>query len=101
MIEPFLYDLILLLDRIELMEDEVADSIRVELLDILERRGVNIIDVSSDFNPKLNKAVRVLEKEGITNMYVSEVVRNGYLLSGKVIRPAEVVVVRPARSEKD
>ena len=96
-IEPFLYDIILLLDRIERSEDETVRSIRDELLEILERRGVEVIKVASEFDPKLYKAVRATESEEITSLRVTHIVRQGYTLSGRVIRPAEVVVARPKR----
>ena len=65
-IEPFIHDIILLLDRIERSEDEVVRSIRDELLEILERRGVEVIKVSSEFDPKLYKAVRSFESDKAT-----------------------------------
>lgn len=77
-IEPFLYDLILLMDRIEGEKEELLQSVREEIMEILERRGVEKIKVTSEFNPRLYKAVRVTESEEVTSMRVTHIVRSGY-----------------------
>lgn len=96
-IEPFLYDLILLLDRIEREKDEMVQSVREELMEILERRGVERIKVTREFNARLNKAVRVTESEDVASLQVVRIVRDGYTYADRVVRPAEVVVARPKK----
>lgn len=96
-IEPFIHDIILLLDRIERSDDEVVRSIRDELLEILERRGVETIKVAGEFDPRLCKAVRSYESDKAATLEVTQIVRKGYMISGKVIRHAEVVVIRPLK----
>lgn len=93
-IEPFLHEIILLLDRLEKSDDDFVASVREELYDIIHRRGVDIIQVSSDFDPSIHKAVKVVENQYSNSSYVSAVIRNGYTFNGKVIRPAEVIVVK-------
>lgn len=95
-IEPFLYDIILLMDRIEKQDDEFTVSVREELYDIISRRGVKRIEVANEFNPAFCKAVKVIKDPTADRLYVSDTVRSGYMLSGKVLRPAEVVVVKPS-----
>ena len=41
------------------------------------------------------KAIRMVESEEVSEVIVSAVSRKGYALSGKVIRPTEVIVARP------
>lgn len=94
-IEPFLTDIILVLDRLEKQEDEFTKSVYDELYDILNRRGVERITVTNEFDSALNKAVKCRENPDVESVIVTQVVRNGYVFSGKVIRPAEVVVDRP------
>ncbi len=94
-IEPFISDLILLLDRLEKSEDDFVLSVKDELLGILERRGVNKITPTEKFDPAINKAVKVVIDPNVDGMVISSVVRNGYSLAGKVIRPIEVVVSKP------
>jgi molecular chaperone GrpE (heat shock protein) len=98
LIEPFLYELILLLDRLDRAEDEFSKSVRDELFDILQRRGLERIEVKREFDPRLYKAVRVTESAEVSALTVTGLVRRGYVFSGRVIRPAEVVVVRPTRA---
>ena len=94
-IEPFLHDLILLLDRLEKADDEFSISVRDELYDIINRRGVSRIEITSEFDPAYYKAVKVVENPMADKPKVVGVIRNGYIFSGKVIRPAEVVVEKP------
>ena len=96
-VEPFLSDLILLLDRMEKTDDEFVKTLYEELLDILGRRGVKQIEVGKEFDPRYHNAVQVEEvnDDSITKMEIKRIVRNGYILSNKVIRYAEVVVVKP------
>lgn len=94
-IEPFLTDIILVLDRLEKNDDDFTRSIYEEIYDILRRRGVEKIKVTEKFNPSLCKAVKSNENSNITSVIITGVVRNGYTFSGKVIRAAEVIVDRP------
>lgn len=96
-IEPFLSDIILLLDRLDKIDDEFIESVRDELLDIIGRRGVSKIVVTSKFDPSLHKAVRVIENDGIDTLSVTRIIRNGYVFSGRVIRAAEVEVIKPSK----
>ena len=94
-IEPFLHDIILLLDRLEKSDDDFVASVNEELYGILNRRGVERIPVESDFNPALHKAVKICIDPDAETMRIVRVIRNGYKFSGKVIRPAEVEVAKP------
>ena len=51
--------------------------------------GLVEIDTSGQFNPSLHEAVDVRTGE---NDKILEVVLRGYILNGKVLRPAKVVV---------
>lgn len=99
-LEPFLHDIILLLDRLEKVEDDFSESVKEELYDIFHRRGLTRIHETNSFDPNMHKAVRVIENENTKEMYIDSVVRNGYIFSGKVIRPAEVVVVCPRKENE-
>lgn len=94
-IEPFLHDIILLLDRLEKSDDDFVASVREELYGIVNRRGVKKIEVTREFNPALYKAVKVSEDPAVDTLCVVGVIRNGYTFSGKVLRPAEVAVMKP------
>ena len=93
--EPFLHDIILLLDRLEKSDDDFVMSVAEELYDIIKRRGVERIEVTSSFDPALHKAVKVVTDPEASENYIAGVIRNGYLFSGKVLRPTEVIIGRP------
>lgn len=94
-IEPFLTDLILVLDRLEKVEDDFSKSIYEEIYDILSRRGVKRIVVEEEFDPRFCKAVKSRINPEADSVKVIKVIRKGYTFSEKVIRHAEVLIERP------
>jgi molecular chaperone GrpE (heat shock protein) len=96
--------LLLLHDRMQKAEGEFAETaagqrighLRRELLDILYAEGVELIDTQSDgFDRRLQEALQAVpttdpEKDNT----VDRVVREGFLSSGKVMRPQSVIVRR-------
>ena len=95
-VEPFLHDIILLLDRLEKSDDDFVKSAAEELYDIINRRGVERIPESPHFNPILHRAVKAVDDPDASENYIAGIVRKGYIFSGKVLRPTEVIVGRPA-----
>lgn len=100
LIEPFISELILILDRIEGSEDDFVQSIGEELFSILQRRGVEKIMVTEEFNPAIYKAIKIDETIETGTAKVTKVIRNGFMFLGRVIRPAEVVVAMPKTNTK-
>lgn len=92
-IEPFVSDMLLILDRINGNQDDFVMSIGEELYDALSRRGLKRIDAFGRFDPAVHKAVRMAEGDSVDVSAISQVVRDGYTFNGRVIRPAEVVVI--------
>ena len=62
-----------------------------ELNQVLQSEGLGEIQADGGFDPTLHEAVDT--REGEDNM-ILEVVKKGYNLNGKVLRPAQVVVGR-------
>ena len=62
-----------------------------ELNTVLQAEGLEQIAADGQFDPNLHEAVDTREGE---NDKILEVVRKGYTLNGKVLRPAGVVVGR-------
>ncbi|MCL5784853.1 MAG: nucleotide exchange factor GrpE [Patescibacteria group bacterium] len=62
-----------------------------ELKQVLQSEGLEEVDAEGEFNPALQEAVDT--RAGDDNK-ILEVVRKGYTLNGKVLRPAAVVVGR-------
>lgn len=106
-VRPLYIDLILLFDRIESIRKDIDLSspstislpetfktLNDELLEILLRRGVELIKTSAGpFNPKCQQAIATqptsLESE---DSLVASVVRRGFRYGDRIIRPEEVVV---------
>jgi molecular chaperone GrpE len=81
------------------LEDEVSKflsgfkMIYCNLVNILKNNGVVEIDGSNKpFNPVYHEAIMTEKKEGLQKDMVIEVLQKGYILNGKVIRPAMVKV---------
>ena len=62
-----------------------------ELDQVLQLEGLNQVEANGQFDPNLHEALDI--REGEDNK-ILEVVRKGYTLNGKVLRPAGVVVGR-------
>lgn len=69
--------------------------IRIQLEDVLKKRGLERIVVSAGqkFDPALHEAVGEVESDKPSGTIVEEV-EKGYLLNGRVIRPARVKLAK-------
>ena len=106
---PLFSDLVLLFDRLDHLGNQsletedassIAVSIRDELLEILSRRGVDIVPTTEQFDPALQNALGTeptCYKEN--NNGIARVVRRGFRYNSRVIRHEEVFVYRFAPGE--
>ena len=62
-----------------------------QLQEILRSEGLDEIEADGQFDPALHEAVDTREGEGNK---ILEVVEKGYILGGKVLKPAKVIVGR-------
>ena len=78
--------------------DPVAEglrAVRAQIDAILARQGVQRVGaVGEPFDPRYHEAVAVRETEDAPSGTIVEVVRSGFSLDGRVLRPALVVVSR-------
>ncbi len=76
--------------------DKFADGIELiykQFLAVLEKNHVKEIPAKGEkFDPVVHMAVQMMPVEGMESDMVAEVVKKGYTLNDKVIRPAMVVV---------
>lgn len=64
-----------------------------ELLSTVARHGVEPAGVVGEvFNPDMHQAISMQPTEGFSNNQITQVLQKGYLLNGRVIRPAMVMV---------
>ena len=78
---------------VELAVKEFEQVLAQEGLEQIAADPSTSLGTGSQFDPSLHEAVDT--REGENNM-ILEVVRKGYILNGKVLRPAQVVVGRSA-----
>ena len=83
--------------------DPLAPGVRAtlqQLLEVLRREGVAPIEVEpgAPFDPRFHEAVETYEGN-VPEMTVAAVRQPGYMFEGQVLRPARVIVTRPARAE--
>jgi molecular chaperone GrpE len=72
---------------------------RVRLLDTLRTVGVERIGSTGErFDPALHEAVVYDEEQSATDQHVQSVLRPGYRLGSRLLRPAQVVVAGPPRN---
>jgi molecular chaperone GrpE len=68
-------------------------GIRAQLVGVLEKAGLERIDATgAEFDPNEHEAV--MQDDGEGEPHVGEVLRTGYRLKGRVLRPAMVRVTR-------
>ena len=66
-----------------------------KFMSILEAEGVSVMPADGqEFDPNLHEAISHEEAEGIPSGQIIEVVKNGYLLGDRVLRPAVVRVAK-------
>jgi molecular chaperone GrpE len=105
--EEFLLHLLPLLDNIELAENALPESLKneeyvkgllqigMQLRDFLKSQGVQEVkSIGEKFDPNFHEIVEEQEKEGVESGIVIEEVQKGYLLAGKLLRPAKVKVAK-------
>jgi molecular chaperone GrpE len=72
-----------------------VEIIHKQMLDLLARRGVKPLEaLGADFDPHLHQAVASEPAEGRRDGEVVEVLRKGYLLNERLLRPSMVKVAQ-------
>lgn len=76
---------------------EGLNLVKKQLLDVFSKNGVEeISDVGKPFDPNRHQAIQKVEQEDISDEVISQQFQKGYLLNGRLIRPAMVVVAIPS-----
>ena len=72
-----------------------VELIHKQLTELLARRGVKVLDaLGADFDPHLHQAVASEKADGHRDGEVVAVLRTGYLLNDRLLRPAMVKVAQ-------
>ncbi len=84
--------------------EEIAVGLNMllkQLTDVLHAEGLEgILSVGKSFDASRHEAVNYVETDEVPENTVTEEVRKGYMLNGRVIRPSLVVVSRARVSHK-
>src|SRR5262245_33313182 len=81
----------------ENLREGVALTFR-SLMAALERQGVEVIDARGEvFDPRRHEALQTMPSADQAAGTVLEVFKKGYLLKGRLLRPAQVIVAGPPK----
>ena len=73
--------------------------IRRQFAELFKKYGLVEVDTDGPFDPNVHEAVATVESEEVPKDTILEVLRKGYLLNDRLLRPAWVkVAVRPVES---
>jgi len=103
--EELIFKILPILDNFELIEKRVPKDlknneyikgifqVRKQLTDFLKSQGAEVIEcLDKRFDPNFQEAVEEVKAQDSKPGIVVEEVKKGYLLHGKVIRPAQVKI---------
>ncbi len=111
-LNDFLLELLVVLDNFEraLRSRDQADGqsfqegvemICRQYLDMLKKKGVVPMEIKDKkFDPMFHQAVLTEESEAVAEPEVAEELQRGYLLHGRLLRPALVKVLIPKKREE-
>lgn len=73
--------------------------VKKQLLDVLKRHGLEpVLSANQAFDPNLHQAIQRVDSEEVTVETVKDEYAKGYLLHGRLLRPAMVSVLTPPLS---
>ncbi|MXP50815.1 nucleotide exchange factor GrpE [Pantoea sp. SoEX] len=65
------------------------------LLDVMYKFGIKVIDKTNiPFDPSIHQAMSVVESDDIAPSHIITVMQKGYMLNGRLLRPAMVTVAK-------
>ncbi len=73
-----------------------------QLVSVLESHGLKIIESQGEeFDPRFHEAIEVVETDEVEPGRVAKQFEPGYLLKGKLIKPARVAVAKSKQEKED
>ncbi len=73
-----------------------------QMVSVLENHGLKIIEADGqEFDPRFHEAIEVVETNEAEPGHVVKQYEPGYLLKGKLIKPARVAVAKPKEEKKE
>ena len=106
-IEKFARDLLPVIDALEMAVnfetegDEYAAKIKEgiyitidQFKKCFEKNGITAIEANEDFDPNFHNAMLQVESEDVEKGKIVQVIQKGYLINGRVLRPAMVSIAK-------
>ena len=82
------------LDEAIAMKDGIEMTAKM-LIDVLKKNGLEELDPKGEkFDPNIHEALAMVPNPELENNTIFEVFQKGYLLNGRVVRAAKVIVVK-------
>ncbi|MBG0790394.1 MAG: nucleotide exchange factor GrpE [Desulfovibrionaceae bacterium] len=71
-----------------------VDMTRKLFLDAVKGHGLVAVEaaVGGDFDPEVHEAMGTVEQEGLADNQIAQIMQGGYILKGRLLRPAKVLV---------
>ena len=94
-LESLIREALLAVDRLqaEPPSPDLIDSVADEILEVFSRRGLEQVDDSGDFDPRVHQMVdTIAASEQFPPNSIVAVARTGYVLGDRLLRPAQVTV---------
>ncbi|MBE3022322.1 MULTISPECIES: nucleotide exchange factor GrpE [Campylobacter] len=102
--EKFARDLLPVIDALEIgsnftPEDEFSSKIKEgielsinEFKKALEKHGVTAVSTDGEFDPNVHNAIMRVDSDTVESGKIVQVMQKGYLINGRVLRPAMVSI---------
>lgn len=105
MLQKICQDILPVIDSVEAAKksaetapDAVKNGLEMTVklfLDVLGQYGVSKIDAyNQEFDPSVHEAMTTIEHAEIKSGHVVDVIQQGYMMSGRLLRPARVIVAK-------
>nr|WP_246208917.1 nucleotide exchange factor GrpE [Enterobacteriaceae endosymbiont of Donacia cincticornis] len=106
-LEKFIYELLPVIDNLERsleLKIQKEDSFKISIIEgikltlqllkmLIKKFGVTIInEINVPFDPSKHQAMSIIKSDKIKENYIIEVLQKGYILNGRLLRPAMVIV---------
>lgn len=97
--EKFVLKLLPVLDNLYLAQKHLADEGLAQVVkqfeEFLKKEGIEEIkSVGEKFDPNFHEVVSHAEKEGAEPEEIVEEIQRGYVMNGKLLRPAKVIIAK-------
>lgn len=71
-----------------------VDMTRKLFLDAVKSHGLEAVESvrGGEFNPEIHEAVGTVEEDDLADNQIAQIVQRGYILKGRLLRPAKVMV---------